>query len=487
MNMKRTTMLLILAAALVAISGCLPDRLPPLPIEQERPNLETVLSPSMVDVTELEDEDLTDSILISNAGFAVSVDSPIVLQFDDMMDVSTFDGNVIIYSADGDTVQNLQASLLSIEEIIDTTVNADSTDTTITIDTTYIYNYQIDHPPFEEAMEYFMEILGDIRDTAGNSISIDPDFKLLFEFFTGGRYSENYIPRVYVADLTGHNIMAVDTLTSFTFTDQVERPNGFAISDDRTRLFVSDKSAPNTYLAIFDVATGAKVDSIDVGRTQIGLVQVGHLAAVATRTPKQVSFIDLSNGSVTEQATFSFTPIVIGFDGDNAYIGDAIGKVYIYSLSQHSWIDTIENVFTRGSRSRHLVYSDGLIYANDYNGDAIRILNSSGIVNEISLPEGTHPIDVAVSDYIYVAGADGLLLKYDKTTLDSVDATDLETPIASIDIVPKENGELIYAMLPDLEIWDYSGLLGIIDAQTLSLVRTVQVSNTASEVWIEPK
>ncbi len=492
--MKHARLLLMLSLMLV-LAGCMPDRLPPLPREQERPILEAVMSPPMVDVSGLEEEEAQDSIWLSTKGFAVSVDSPIVLQFDDMMDISTFDGNVLVYSPDGDTIREFQVSLRDIQEIIDTTVNADSAETTITVDTTYRYIYELQHEPFTYSREYFMEIHGDIRDTSGNSISIDPDFLLKFEFFTEGIYSLGGIERAYLADLTAHEVLAIDTLHSFVFTADVNRPTGFATDVGNSKLYVSDKSTSNNYIPIFDVQTGVKTDSVDVGRNQVGIAALGNYAVVATRSPRQLSFLYLPDDSVITQIPLSFTPIVVAYNGALAYVGDASGNLYVYDMAAQTCVDTIEGVFTRGSRSRHLVSYGDRLYANDYNGNAVKIIDQSGGVQEIALPENTHPVDVAVGDYIYVAGADGLILKYHLSTGELVDSTNLGTHISSIDVAlgsqipvgknpPMLEGELLYLVLPDMEVGDYSGFVGILNPFDLRLVRLVPTNNTASEIWI---
>ncbi len=493
--MKR---MIYLSIFVFMLAGCLPDRMPPLPVEQERPMLLNVLSPQMVELTGIEDEtELRDSILVSQTGFSVSVDSPIVLSFDDMMDLSTFDGNVLLYTSDGDTVQNLSFQFAGIDSSIDTVVTSDSTDTTITIDTVYTYLYRIEHPTLNSATEYFLKIFGGIKDTSGNSMSIEPDFELLYEFFTEGLYSRgitNEMPRVFVSDITAHQVFVIDTLRSSVFTTEVERPTGFATYDG-TELLISDKSTPGPYLPIFDFNTGAKIDSIDTGGDQVGLAQAGYTAVTASRTPRQLSLIDLSVDTVVEQVQLGFAPIVVGHLPGFGFVGDALGNVYIYDFVNHEWNDTLENVFTRGSRSRHLVTGEDVIYANDYNSNTVKVLSLSGN-SEVQLPEGTHPVDVAAMQYLYAAGEDGLILKYSSEggSYTLVDSTDIGTSIASIDIAPRiayntggsVSEELIYLMLPELELRGHTGFVGIMDARTLHLVRVVPVSATASEVWVSP-
>ena len=477
-------------ALVFTVAGCLPDRLPPLPHEQERPVLQGVVSPEMVDLSGIEDEaELRDSILLSTKGFAVDTLAPIVLSFDDMMDLSTFSGNVLIYSTEGDTVWNLNVTFAGIDTVIDTTTTADSSDTSITIDTAYTYIYSVEHPALEPATEYFVEILGGIKDTSGNSMSIDPDFKLLYEFFTSGYYSTGGIPRAYIADLTAHEVIVVDTLTARTFTTDVERPTGFAVNEEQSKVFVSDKSTSTPYLPVFDRVTGVRIDSIPVGGNQVGLAQVGRKAVTASRSPRKLSMFDIYGDTLIGQVDIGFTPVVVGFNGAIGFVGDALGNVYTYDFDSESWVDTIESVFTRGSRSRHLVSGPGSeLYANDYNGNAVKIVLSDGLAGEIQLPENTHPVDVAVGTYIYVAGADGLVLKYDRTTHEMIDSTDLSTTISSIDITPSEGiEELIYLVLPDLQMGDHTGFLGIMSARDLKLIRLVPINATASEVVVEPK
>ncbi|NIT57255.1 MAG: hypothetical protein GWN00_13780, partial [Aliifodinibius sp.] len=151
---KRKIIVLFFISGLILFQ-CLPDRMPPSPIESQRPEFVSFSS-----------ED--------SAAFAVPLRDPITMTFNEPMMLSSFADNFVLTSEQGD----ISGTFGEVDSTITFTPSED----------------------MEPATIYTATVFGSVKDKNGNSLTLDENWKASTWFFTTGQYSENGFPLVFIAD-----------------------------------------------------------------------------------------------------------------------------------------------------------------------------------------------------------------------------------------------------------------------------------------------
>jgi YVTN family beta-propeller protein len=216
---KRKTFILLFLFYIISIQ-CLPDRMPPAPIENQRPEF---VSFSPVD----------------SAAIAVPLRKSVTLIFNEPMMVSSFSENFTLQGIHGE---------------ISGTFSANDSLVTFT--------------PGEDMMiasVYTATVSGGVRDKNGNSLTLDEDWQVSTWFFTEGQYSHDGFPYVFIADRSFDILYQVGNFEELLAqSTEVIQPRGMAFSPDGQTLFVVSKQAAGQ-VAVIDPVTFSKIQDISVG------------------------------------------------------------------------------------------------------------------------------------------------------------------------------------------------------------------------------
>lgn len=333
----------VLAVGLLA-SGCNPDRLPPTPVEVDRPLLaDEVLEPA------------PGSIMVDPAG-------RIVVNFSEPMDPESFEGHLLVKDPAG------EAATGSIE--------AQGTAVLFTPE-----------PPLAPATLYSVELRGRIRDANQNSIELNgqpvlDDTTLIYRawLFTDGSYAAAGAPRSFVLDLRGR-LWQVSGLAEVagTITDGLgTAPRGLAFAAGRV---VSLNSRENRAV-LYDAQTQALVAALDVPRDPGFVAARGGDAYVVSAAGKAITKIDVANARVAGRIDLDFFPgmIAVSPDGARLYTLDQVtGDLVTLDAATGQVLARLEKAVRTPVTGELLVDpASGRLYVADTRGDRLLAVDPSG-------------------------------------------------------------------------------------------------------------
>lgn len=188
--------------------------------------------------------------------------------------------------------------------------------------------------------------------------------------------------------------VAVVNLTSLSVTGQWDvpaNPSGIAFSNGR--VFVTHGSWPETSspggVTVLDASTGEELAWLDTGINtswakafpETGMVHVGSTTYADDGT---ISIIDPATLAITSQVAAGGTPgepVRVGNDfiSPNGWSGN---KLLVYSEGgAFQWVDAEFSATC-------LAYLENSIYATDFGGDCVRVLNAGDLSVKSTLPAG---------------------------------------------------------------------------------------------------
>ena len=284
---------LILVSISVLFYSCLPDRMPPAPVEIQRPVFATFDT-------------------VGGSGINVPLNSIITMKFNEQMDLNTFPSNFVVESSGGK---------------VDGTFKYGAADTIIQY--TPIDNYK-------PAEYYTATLKGGVMDIHGNSMisPVKSDEPQSTWFFTSGKYSQNGYPLVFIRDKADKKIIyRVGEINAYK--DSLILPGAedyqnsqIAVDPLMDYLYVVDLKTTTGVVSIINPQTMSLVNQVQVGFGPTSIVFSDDKAFVTNTFEKSFSVISLNSQSLDQTVTFSdgFTPQGVAYSKSSQ-------KLFFYSLT----------------------------------------------------------------------------------------------------------------------------------------------------------
>jgi len=427
----------------VITMGCNGNRLPPDPVEQDRPKIVELVTPS-------------------DSAFAVDIQTPITLQFSEPMDPKTFPQNF---------------SLWIVPDSITTegSFQADGNRITFT-----------PKQHLETAREYDITLLGHAKDRHGNSISINPEFRKDWEFITGGTYSEGGFQKVLAIDPGASKIYPIDGLKSSEALTQFKSPTSIAFNASGNEFFVASNSADKVLRGYSLANPSTVLDSFEVGMLQAAMCRSGNYLYVLSLGSATIKEIDLSNKTVQSiplGAGVVSTSMASTTDR-KVYTTDFVdGSVRIYDFSTGSASGKIGSVVPARTRIIGIATNpvDQKIYVLDYTTGEIKEIDGNQVSKTIALDAGTKPLDISIAEdgMAYVSTEKGKVYRVDVASGEIKDAYDFGDKMGGLAVTPKD--ELLYVVRSRL------AQVVVMLPYSMRPVRKIQLSGTLQDVFIQPR
>lgn len=439
---------LILIVFGVFFQSCSPDRMPPAPIEHDRPKF-----------VRFAPED--------SAAFNVPLRDPITMIFNEPMMLSSFKNNFRLESIYGP-------------------VNGTFSEK----DSNVIFTPTEDMQP---ASYYVATILGGVKDKNGNSLTLESDWKASTWFFTAGNYSKDGFPLVFIADRSGDVVYRIGNFEEFLdVNNNVIQPREMAFTPDGQNLLIVSKQLagkvyvldPSTFNIIQEVAVGVGPENIAVAPDKIFVVNVSE---------KTISVLSYPGYSLLTTISFpdGFRPRDIAYHPQKnwIYVSNNVtrqsGKIKVINADTYQEEATIDNVIS-GLRTEKLKVSpDGkwLIVQQERN-DFIRFLDTetNQIADSIIIPVRQNRDMDVYEDFLFVSNTTpsgtGFIYKYEINSRALVDSVSFTSGCEGISVAPY--GEILYATTPT------DSTAHVVDIETLNVIRSIKVSRNIAKIVVSP-
>lgn len=429
-------MLLTSGVVFFILITCAPDRMPPAPVEIDRPELVGFAA-----------ED--------SGAIAVALRHSIQMTFNEPMDPLSFPGNFTLASVAGSIEGSFTAR-----------------------DSSIVFAPGSDLVP---AHVYHATINGKIKDANGNSMSIEPNFRESLWFFTAGDYCDNGYYPVFVTDRVENRIYQLsDPVTMAGTLETVESPKAMVVTADGNHLLVTS-SLSSGRLHVLDSVTGAELAKIAVGAGPTDLVVYQNTAYILNLSGRTISVVDLSSQAETNVISFSddFRPrnMAMAPDGTRLYLTSndlaRRGWLKVLDLATGSDIANLDNVLTKQRSVGMAAAMDGntLFIAEDKTATiAVVNLNDYTLAAPIihSVPQNT---DIkAYGDYVYLASNGGIIYKINAASRSLVDSCVVEVKFEGFDLTPR--GEVLFVAAPG------DTTVKMIETTTMTLLRSASVQGS---------
>ena len=435
--------------AVIGWQGCMPDRMPPAPVEIERPEF---LGFAAQD----------------SGALNVPLTDPVIMFFNEEMDLKTFPDNF---------------ELASISGAISGTFAKPDTNPNVVIFTP--------NEPMNPAEVYYATVRGGVKDVHGNSMvsPIREDEPQTTWFFTTGEYAKGGFPHVFVTDrVAGDRLYLVGKLNQYLqqYDQRVSTSSRMRITPDGNKLLVTNTELNGT-VTVLDPATLAVIGTVTVGRGPDALFTTNDRAFVVNKSERTISVINLTSLEVERTITFQddFRPRDIVYSA-------ATGKLYVSSnsLSDFSRIRVIDaanptdyhdltNVLPR-RRSRDMEISpDGryIFIAEDYTSTVVVLDAVKEQVIKILELEFTRTVDGCTGPAAYyVAMYSGGIYKIGYQSLDVEGLADLGQTLNAVSATAA--GELLYVVAPE------DSLLLLVETRTMGAISEIKVPGSLKRVAV---
>ncbi len=443
MNKQKIFFLLLFLGILAA--GCMPDRMPPAPIEHNRPKFR--------------------GFAVEDSGaYAVSLRHPFRMHFSEPMMLSTFADNFVLQSPAG-----VVAGTFSEQ------------------DSTVIFTPSEDMAP---ANFYTATLRGGVKDKNGNTLTLDPNWQVSAWFFTAGRYSENGFPLVFVADRSFDKLYRIGNFEEFLDENaNILRPKGMAFTPDGKNLLVVSKQVSGVVYVI-DPASFTVVQEVPVGVGPEGIVVGEEKIFVVNVSGRTISV--LSYPGYTSLATISFTdgfrPRDIAYNAQQhrLYVSNNVisqpGTVKVIDTDIYQEVATLSGVISGRRTEKMLVSDDGQwLLLMQERSDFIRFLNTAdnSIADSIRIPVPQNKDMDIYQNWLFVASSGGYLFKYDLNSRALVDSVNLPASCDGVSVFP--GGEILYVTTPS------DTTVHVLDVQTLHVLRSTRVASTIDKLVVSPQ
>lgn len=447
MTMKTIRIFAVLSPVLLLIS-CMPDRMPPAPIEHDRPEF-----------VRFAPED--------SAAYNVPLRDPIRIMFNEPMMVSSFKDNFIVQTS-GDVVAGTFSES----------------------DSTVIFTPTED---MQTASYYTATVLGGVKDKNGNSLSLDPQWSASTWFFTAGKYSENGFPLVFIADRTGDLVYRVGNFEQYMDNNpNIIQPRGMAFTPDgQSLLIVSKQLEGKIYLV--DPATFGVVQEITVGVGPENIAVTPDKIFVVNVSERTISVLSFPGYSLLATIEFSdgFRPRDIAYhpQQNRIYVSNNVtsqsGRIKVIDADTYQELDTIENALSGLRTEKLLVSTDGnWLIVQQERTDFIRFIDaqSNQVADSILIPVRQNKDMDVFNNYLYVCNAKldgtGSIYKYDVMSRALMDSVSFTSGCDGIAVAPF--GEILYVTTPT------DSTAHVVEIETLNVIRTVKISSNISKLVVSP-
>ena len=367
-------------AALVALGGCEPDRLPTAPTEVDRPVL-----------------DLASPLAPTPQALYVDLETSVVLRFSEPMDPTTFEGHFLVRRPDGTPEAG--------------TFTAEGTAVRFT-----------PAQPLQPATRYRVELRGRVKDANGNSIErngtvVLDDTTLIYRdwLFTEGAYVSPTVQRLFVLDRRGR-LWPIDSLQTAreTVTEGLgNAPRGVVMAGSRAAAI----NPSGREVVFYDVVTGVLAARAPIAAGAEFLDASGGTVYTVHPGGKQISVIDAASAAVTRTISLPFFPgeIALSPDGARLYtINQVTGDLVTIDAVSGAVAATLPALIRpplAGTISVHP--TTGRVYVADPGNDVLHVVAPDGTAEVASIgdpggTEGWRPFRVqATEDALYVAPTGG--------------------------------------------------------------------------------
>ncbi len=441
---KRNFVLLLLLAGLILLH-CMPDRMPPAPVENTRPQF-VQFAPD------------------DSGAYAVGLRDPLTMFFNEPMDLSTFPGNFTLESPQG----VIPGSFSQQDSIV-------------------VFTPSQDMAP---ASYYTATIRGGVRDANGNSLTLDTEWSASAWFFTAGQYSENGFPRVFIADRSFDRLYLVGNFDEYlSESSEVIQPRGMAFSPDGQRLLVVSKQL-NGQLSVLNPAGFSKIQDVPIGSGPEEIAVAADKLFVTDVTGRTISVLGFPGYAPLATISFQdgFSPRDIAYNPANnrVYVSNNVlnkpGTFKVLDANTFQELATLENLLS-GRRTEKLQAStDGQwVVIQQEQTDLILLLdaNTYQVADTILIPVPQNKDMDIYDNQLYVGSSGGFLFKYDLNSR-LLTAT-LTFPSRCDGVAVAPYGEILYATTP------VDTLIHVVDIETLSLIRSAKVTaSTIAKLVVSP-
>ncbi len=413
---------IVVATTLVGLVlqfGCMPDRMPPAPVEIDRPEF-LGFAPQ------------------DSGGLNVPLTDPVIMFFNEEMDLSTFPDNFELTSVSGTIPGNFTKPDTNKNVVIFTPSQ-----------------------PMNPAEVYWAVVHGGVKDIHGNSMisPIKEDEPQKTWFFTTGKYAEGGFPHIFITDkVAGDRIYLGGELNHYLnqYDGVVSKSSRLRVTPDGSKLLVTNTEINGT-VTVLNPQTVEVEATVSVGRGPDDIFVTDDRAFVVNKSEKTISIINLNTLQVEQTITFDD-----GFRPRDIVYSQSADKLFVSSnaLSNYSVIRVIEGSdFTsyhdltgvlprKRSRDMEISPDGNLIFiAEDYTATVV-VLNAQTeeVVKTFSL-EFTRTVDGCVGPQAYfVAMYAGGVYKIGYQSLEVEGLADLGKTLNSV--AATAAGELLYVLSP---------------------------------------
>ena len=451
--------LIVTILLFVGLTGCLPDRMPPDPVENQRPEFRYFGQ--------------NDS-----AALNIPLNDPILMVFSEKMDLSTFPDNF--------KVQSISGAITGTFEYVS------GIDSAVHFVPTQNYN---------PAEVYTISISGGVRDVHGNSM-IAPykeDQPITTWFFTTGQYATNGFPYIFIRDKSQKQIIHrvgkinqyLDSLYMQADEEDYQTSNLKFTPDGQYLLVLNIKISKGT-VTVIDPQTLSTVKVLEVGLGPKAITFMdNNMAIVANNSAKSFSVIDLSSLTVLQTIAFSdnYKPkgVVYSSLTNRLYFFSSNNyKIRVVNASDFSVEKDLENILVNKKKAADMeITPDGaFVYIAEDRSDKVIVLNTeTEDVKTIETGYG-YNIDGAMSQDAYFLNffrkVDkefvGGILKIDLASQSVVDQMIWEKDMEEMDLT---NGdELLYTITPQ------DSTVHILETRTLKVLSRVKVPGSLKYIAI---
>ncbi len=443
--------LFVTAIFLVVLVGirCMPDRMPPAPVEIDRPEF-LGFAPQ------------------DSGGLNVPLTDPVVMFFNEEMDLSTFPDNFELVSVSGSIPGKFSKP--------DTNKNV------------VIFTPTQEMNPAEV---YHATIHGGVKDIHGNSMisPIKEDEPQSTWFFTTGEYANRGFPHVFVTDkVAGDRIYLAGEINQYLaqYDGVTSKSSRLRITPDGSKLLVTNTEVNGT-VTVLNPQTLEVEGTITVGVGPDDIFVTNDRAYVVNKSEKTISIVDLITLNV--ETTISFPD---GFRPRDIVFSSATGKLFVSSNSLSNYsvirvIDTadpsnyhdISGVLPR-KRTRDMeISADGrtIFIAEDYTSNVIILdAQSEQVVKTLQL-EFTRAVDGCVGPgAYYVAMYGGGVYKIGLQSLEVEGVVDLGKTLNAV--AATAAGELLYVVAP------VDSSVAVVETSTMTRISQFKIPGALKRVAV---
>jgi YVTN family beta-propeller protein len=440
-------------AVALALGGlhCLPDREPTAPVEIARPM-----------VLKIQPE--PGSVVVPSTG-------SIQMVFDDVMDISSFEGRFFLRDYSGTVVPGTFRG----------------------VDTTVLFTPSQALAP---SSIFTAELQGGVRDKNGNtiqqeSVPVYSDTSTLLStwFYSEGGYSQNGFTHLYLRDRKEGSVRVFGSFDSLlTTVGGFTNPEGMALSPNGGLLFVSNRTTNR--VDVVNTGTNAVVARLATAAGPSSIVTYGDTAYVLCVDPSgraALSKIGIAALDTAGRAPLVFpgARLAMSPDGQTLYSLDQSRRdLVLFRPGDGSIIKRLSNAVSTSIVTGDLVVNQqtGNVYVCNAKGFNVKMTDGAATAFQTvaTFPSGTggsEPVALAFDPTglsLYAVAAGRWIVTYDAATNTPRDTLAFADNAKAVCIVP--SGDLLYAIVNVTMI--------VADVRTLTPLSTVEFSSSGIEAVI---